>query len=71
MYHSQRNIRLVVHGEDFTALGKAEQLDWYRKVVMHRVESKVKGLVGPGRTDGKSMRVRNRIITMDGRRARV
>ena len=31
MYHPQRGIRLVVHGDDFTVLGWEGDLDWYRK----------------------------------------
>ena len=28
-YHAKRNIRLVVHGDDFTVLGEESQLDWF------------------------------------------
>ena len=33
MYHPTRDVRLVVHGDDFTALGHEADLDWYRKVL--------------------------------------
>ena len=62
MHHSERNIMLVVHGDDFTALGKEEQLNWYREVVTDRYRAKVKGRLGPGKTDGKSMRVLIRMV---------
>ena len=30
-YHKGRNLRIVVHGDDFTILGHTPDLDWYRK----------------------------------------
>ena len=62
MYHPKREIRLVVHGDDFTALGWEADLDWYRSVLLGRFEDKVKGRIGPGKRDEKSMRVLNRFI---------
>ena len=62
MYHLTRGIQLVVHGDDFTALGYEEDLNWYRKVLTQRFEAKVKGRLGPGKRDDKSMRVLNRFI---------
>ena len=43
MYHPERGIRLAAHGDDFTALGIDENLDWYRKKIMSRFKAKVKG----------------------------
>jgi len=62
MFHPERNLRLVVHGDDFTALGWESQLDWYREQVTRRFESKVKGRIGPASGDEKSMRVLNRLV---------
>ena len=62
MYHPIQGIRLVVHGDDVTALGYESGLDWYRHVLIQRFEAKVKGRLGLGKTDDKSMRVLNRII---------
>jgi len=62
MYHPARGIRLVVHGYDFTALGYEADLNWYRGLLTSRFEAKVKGRVGPGISDDKSMRVLNRVI---------
>ena len=62
MYHPTRGIRLVVHGDDFTALGYEEDLNWYRKVLTQKSEAKVKGRLGPGKMDEKPMRVLNRFI---------
>ena len=51
-----------MHGDDFTALGWQSVLDWYRKLLTGRFEAKVKGRIGPGEKDGKSMRELNRMI---------
>jgi len=62
MFHPKREVRLVVHGDDFTALGWEHQLDWYRGQVTSKFESKVKGRIGPAKDDLKSMRVLNRLV---------
>ncbi len=36
VYHEERNIRAVVHGDDFKIWGKNKALDWFRKVVERR-----------------------------------
>ena len=51
-----------MHGDDFTALGHQEGFDWYRKTLTQRFEAKVKGRLGPGKTDEQSIRVLNRVI---------
>ena len=61
-YHAKRNIRVVIHGDDFTALAKAMELDWYRAEIMKRMTAKVKGRIGPGMRDEKDMRVLNRLV---------
>ena len=62
MYHAERNIRLVVHRDDFTALGKGKDLDWYRGMVLGKCAANVKGRIGRGKEDGKSMTVLNRVV---------
>ena len=32
-YHPKRKIHIVVHGDDFTAMGKSADLSWYEKAV--------------------------------------
>ena len=61
-HHEERDIVVVIHGDDFTALGNAEDLDWYREQVKGKMSTKVKGRLGPGRKDLKTMRVLNRIV---------
>ena len=61
VYHKARGIRLVVHRDNFAALGKDKEFDWYWALVTTRFEAKVAGRIGPGRNDAKAMRVLNRI----------
>ncbi len=48
-YHEKRNIRLVTHGDDFTAFGASQILDWFRGVAQQRVEVKFKGRLERGK----------------------
>ncbi len=57
--HEERNVRAVVHGDDFTALGRGEDLDWFRKVTEKRMEVKHKE-----RFDREgTVRVLNRVVS--------
>ena len=60
--HPERGISVVIHGDDFTALGKYKDLDWYRGKIQDCMQTKVKGRIGPGDHDLKTMRVLNRIV---------
>ena len=62
-YHEARDIRVVVHGDDFTILGSRKALDWYKAQIENKFEIKYKGRMGPGKDDIKSVRILNRIIT--------
>jgi hypothetical protein len=48
-WNARREIRTVVHGDDFTTLGHEEQLDWFKKEMEKRFECKHRGRIGPGR----------------------
>ena len=60
--HSERTLRLAIHGDDFTILGSEEDLDWFQKQIKERFEVKVRGRIGPGRKDEKSIRLLNRVF---------
>ena len=47
--HKDRRIMVVIHGDDFTALGYEKDLDWYREQIQSRMDTKVKGRLGPGK----------------------
>jgi hypothetical protein len=61
-YNSQRNIRSVIHGDDFTMLGSEEDLDWFSVKIEERFEVNVRGRLGPSEGDGKSIRILNRVV---------
>ena len=67
VYHAQRDTRVVVHGDDFTALGSDEDVKWFVDELSKVFELKLKGIIGPGDNDQKQMRVLNRVITWDSR----
>ena len=47
--HKDRGVRVVIHGDDFTALGYEKDLDWYREQIQSKMDTKVKGRLGPGK----------------------
>ena len=61
-HHPLRNLRVVVHGDDFTILGHEGNLDWFRSEISKRFEVKFRGRIGPGQKDGKSIRLLNRVF---------
>ena len=61
-YNPRRDLRCVVHGDDFTFLGTDEELNWIEKRFKERYEIKVRGRLGPEDKDDKSIRIINRII---------
>ena len=62
-WHKERNIRAVVHGDDFNVLGMYWELDWFWKTIQERFECKKRGRLGPEEGDEKSIRILNRIVT--------
>ena len=61
-YHKERQLRLVVHGDDFTILGNEENLDWFRKAIQETFEVTIRGRIGPSPRDSKSIKLLNRVI---------
>ncbi len=41
-YRDERNIRAVMHGDDFTVLGKSADRGWFRKVIEKKMVVKYK-----------------------------
>ena len=60
--HEGRDVRVVVHGDDFTVLGYGKDLDWFRGMIQGTFEVKFRGRIGPADEDQKSIRVLNRVI---------
>ena len=64
-WHPQWQVSVVVHGDDFTALGTPEGLNQYEAGMCQAFECKLKGRLGRGENDLKEMRVLNRIVRID------
>ena len=54
-------MRAVVHGDDFTVLGRESDLRWYKKKMMERFDIKDRGMVGPDDGDRQSIKILNRV----------
>ena len=53
---------IVIHGDDFTSLGSEEDLNWFRSEIQKKFEVKLRGRIGPGSSDQKSIRLLNRVF---------
>ena len=56
-WHKIRDMRAVVHGDDFPALGWKKELMWFRCQIEKEYEVKFRGMIGPGAKEGKEMRI--------------
>ena len=61
-YHSEWQVSVVVHGDDFTALGTDDALDKYEAGLKKNFECKIRGRLGLDEKDDKEIRLLNRII---------
>ena len=60
--HKSRDLKVVVHGDDFTVLGRDEDLDYFQHGIRGEFDVKVRGRLGSGKNDDKCMRILNRIV---------
>ena len=61
-YHPVRQLRLVVHGDDFTTSGTRAELDWLEKEIAASFEIKVRGRLGDRDGCDKEVKILNRIV---------
>ena len=61
-YHKERNVRAVVHGDDFTILGFAKDSEWFKEHITAKWEVKLKDRIGLQPHDMKVIHVLNRIV---------
>ena len=59
--HHQRNIRVLVHGDDYVAVGSSEALDWFQKELELAYEIKTQR-IGAGKRKMQEGKVLNRIV---------
>ena len=60
--HPERKLRVVIHGDDFTVLGHAAELDWFRAHIVKNFEVKFKARLGPEDSDDQAVRILNRVV---------
>ena len=63
-HHPDRDISVVVHGDDFTAMGLDADLDYYETELAKNFELKIRGRLGEGCKGDNQIRIVNRIITL-------
>ena len=55
-------VRKAIHGDEFTSLGQARELEWFRTEISKAYAVKFRGRLGPRRGDDRSIRTLNRIV---------
>ena len=63
-YHPDRQLHLVVHGDDFTTMGIQKDLDWMEEELARHFELKIRGRLGENCTGPQQIRILNRIVTL-------
>lgn len=61
-YLRERDVRVVIHGDDFTILGSEVELDWFRDRIVEKFEVRSRARLGPEDNDDKAVRLLNRVI---------
>ena len=67
--HRGRDLKFLVHGDDFVALG-SDELKFLEEVLGKHFEYRMDGKMGPDATDGVAMTVLNRalhVLVQDGK----
>ena len=61
-FHAERDIRVVVHGDDFIVEGFEDDLRWVERLLAAKYIVKMRGIMGPDAADTKVIDVLNRIL---------
>ena len=61
-YHPSRQVRVLVHGDDFAVAGNESELNYLAEVFQNKYKTKVRGIFGPDLHDMKVMTILNRIV---------
>ena len=62
-HHEERDMLAVIHGDDITVLAVQGGVEWMKKQLQTRYDAKLSAVLGPGRSDDKSVRILSRIVT--------
>ena len=61
-FHDEKNIRVVVHGDDFIIEGAECDLRWVEATLRKKYIVKMRAMLGPERTDDKVADILNRVV---------
>ncbi len=61
-HHAERDLRVVVYGDDFTIVGACSDITWYEGVMEERYAITKCGRLGPDKADEKEMLLLNRVV---------
>jgi hypothetical protein len=61
-YHQNREIRIVVHGDDFVVTGPPKELEYVRQALSEKYSVKVRSVTGPSASDAKEGAILNRTV---------
>ena len=64
-YHPERDMSIVVHGDDFTTLANDTDMDWYEGELKKSFEIKIRGRLGLGCPGPQEIKILNRIVSVD------
>ena len=65
-FHPGREIRIVVHGDDFVVTGDELELRFVERLFKEKYPTKVRGVMGPSPNDAKELTILNRIVRWEG-----
>ena len=65
-YQEAKDLRAVIHGDDFTLSGGDDDLDWFREKIKNKMDVKFRARLGAGSKDDKSVRILNRVLSVEG-----
>ena len=61
-WHEERDVRCVVHGDDFTVLSDQTGIEWLRDKMAGAYQIKFRGIIGPEANDLKEISLLNRAL---------
>ena len=64
-HHPTRDLCIVIHGDDFTALGTDDELNWYEGQLQQSFEIKIRGRLGEGCEGPQEIRILNRVVSVN------
>ena len=64
-HHKERDLMVVVHGDDFTTLGLDEDINWFEGKLKESFEIKIRGRLGEGCEGPQEIRILNRVVSVD------